>query len=213
NKATAYTEENVSQGRLMPFIRFLSALISDLLLLSGLPDCVVQFAGEKPDEDKLAKAQVHDIYLKNGVMSVEDAQADIQLTSSGQRYLYTATGAVKFPPPDEPLQTATPTPPDDTRQAAPGTATSVSGGAEGASGEDAAGANSGAAENPDNAETVARRLAELDQWERRVKRHGVGGRRFVCRSIDGELADAIQTLLEESPGDARTVFAQARVQA
>src|SRR6185312_7148937 len=68
NKATAYTEENVSQGRLMPFIRFLSALISDLLLLSGLPDCVVQFAGEKPDEDKLAKAQVHDIYLKNGVM-------------------------------------------------------------------------------------------------------------------------------------------------
>lgn len=106
NRANGGQMENTELRRRLPTMRFLSGVINDLFFGANLPDCRIQFAGEKPEEDKLRQAQVDDIQLKNGSLSIDDVLARDGRKTTGQRFLYLGTGPIPFPPSDEQLKAA-----------------------------------------------------------------------------------------------------------
>lgn len=72
NRATAGVQENVELRRRLPYLRFISSLMTEELHRNGWTEVRMQFLAEKPEEDRFRQAQIDDIYLKAGKTSIDE---------------------------------------------------------------------------------------------------------------------------------------------
>lgn len=72
NRATAGVQENVELRRRLPYLRFMSNLMTEELRRNGWRDCRMQFLAEKPEEDKFRQAQIDQIDVNMGKITVEE---------------------------------------------------------------------------------------------------------------------------------------------
>ncbi len=108
NKSTAQLQENAQIRRRVPAIRFLSGLMTDLLHRMGDPDVAIQFTGDRPEEDKLAQAQVDQIYINSGVIGPEEVRERQNLgQSAAPRFIVVGNSLAML----SAVGTATPTAP------------------------------------------------------------------------------------------------------
>lgn len=72
NRATAGVQENVELRRRLPYLRFISVLMTEELHRNGWVDVRMQFLAEKPEEDRFRQAQIDQIYTNIGKTSVDE---------------------------------------------------------------------------------------------------------------------------------------------
>jgi hypothetical protein len=107
NKSTAQLQENAQIRRRVPAIRFLSGLMTDLLHRMGDPDVAIQFTGDRPEEDKLAQAQVDEIYIKSGVIGPEEVRERQNLgVSAAPRFIIVGNSLAMLPSVGQSIPTA-----------------------------------------------------------------------------------------------------------
>lgn len=101
NKSTGATQENVTQRRMLPILRYVSACLT-VVAHAANPKWKVarfRFKAEAPAEDRLAEAEVHDRYIKAGVFSVDEVLEEIgrEPIGASKHLVYLASGPVQVP--------------------------------------------------------------------------------------------------------------------
>lgn len=95
NRSTAAGQENVQLRRRLPLMRFYARMWTRLLDRMGYPALEFRFLGDTPSEDKLQQAQVDDIYLRNGKVSIDELrERDGEELLGVAHYFATSTGPV-----------------------------------------------------------------------------------------------------------------------
>lgn len=99
NRASAGISENVELRRRIPYLRFVSGVLTEVLHEQGWKKCKLQFLAEKPDEDRYRQAQIDEIYSRIGKESVDEMRIrDNQKPWGVGAYVLTGVGPVPLVP-------------------------------------------------------------------------------------------------------------------
>lgn len=208
NKANSGGQENEGYRRRAPYTIFGSNVISRCIKLMGYPNSMLQFQGNRPEEDKLALAQEADLYIRNGTWNTEEVREaqGKEPTSKFPRMVYTATGPLPLPSDPTSIDAVV-----EAQAAIMQTTADSTGSVDDE--DDEASDQPGADDAPAEVDRSAK-LAEIQRWERFAAKSRT--RAFEPRVLDVRTAGLLQTLLE-NPDPAyqpsvwrKAAFAEAR---
>lgn len=98
NRATSETQADIDKNNLRPVANWVEEIFNRYLMDDcGLKDVQLQIDDGGEEEDKLTIAQAHDIYIRNGVMGIDEVRSDelglpIDIENPTPRLVETRTG-------------------------------------------------------------------------------------------------------------------------